>query len=115
MSDDTRPPIEESLFEAPPMAEQERMVEAVLFASAEAVTVAELNARMPHGCDAAEAIAHSSDRLDRIKILDDSYGNVFWEYAGTGTCNNGISNFYGYQAFNIGQLNGVIVLGVPYQ
>lgn len=46
----------ESLFEAPPLAEQERMVEAILFASAEPVSVAELNARMPHGCDASEAL-----------------------------------------------------------
>ena len=46
----------ESLFEAPPMAEQERMVEAILFATAEPVTVAELNARMPHGAEAAEAL-----------------------------------------------------------
>jgi segregation and condensation protein B len=51
MSDKT-----ESLFEAPPQAEQERMVEAVLFASAEPVSLAELNARLPHGCDAAEAL-----------------------------------------------------------
>jgi segregation and condensation protein B len=45
-----------TLFEAPPLAEQERMVEAVLFASAEPVTVAELESRMPHGCDAAQAL-----------------------------------------------------------
>jgi hypothetical protein len=32
---ETPEPIERSLFEAPPMAEQERMVEAILFASAE--------------------------------------------------------------------------------
>ena len=48
---------EQSLFQAPPVAEQERMVEAILFATAEPVTVAELNARMPHGADAAEALA----------------------------------------------------------
>ncbi|MDC1481162.1 SMC-Scp complex subunit ScpB [Ascidiaceihabitans sp.] len=40
------------------MGEQERMVEAILFASAEPVTVREFEARMPHGCDAAEAIVH---------------------------------------------------------
>ncbi|MCA0927312.1 SMC-Scp complex subunit ScpB [Ruegeria profundi] len=45
-----------TLFEAPPMAEQERMVEAVLFASAEPVTIADLEARMPHGSDAAQAV-----------------------------------------------------------
>lgn len=47
---------EESLFEAPLMGEQERMVEAILFASVEPVGIAELNSRMPHGADAKEAI-----------------------------------------------------------
>jgi segregation and condensation protein B len=55
---------EESLFEAPPMGEQERMVEAILFATAEPVTVAALEARMPHGCDAAEALAHLRKRYE---------------------------------------------------
>ncbi len=50
------PETSESLFEAPPMAEQERMVEAVLFASADPVSVADLNARMPHGADAEAAL-----------------------------------------------------------
>ena len=54
----------ESLFEAPPMAEQERMVEAILFASAEPVTVAELNGRMPHGADADEALVHLRKRYE---------------------------------------------------
>lgn len=45
------------LFAAPPLAEQERMVEAMLFASAEPLTAADLAARLPHGCDAAEALA----------------------------------------------------------
>ena len=55
---------EESLFEAPPMAEQERMVEAVLFATAEPVSVKELETRMPHGCDAAEALVHLRKRYE---------------------------------------------------
>ena len=55
---------EESLFEAPPIAEQERMVEAILFASAEPVSVRELNSRMPHGCDAAEALVHLRKRYE---------------------------------------------------
>ncbi len=46
----------ESLFEAPPMAEQERMVEAMLFASADPLDTREMAARMPHGCDPAEAL-----------------------------------------------------------
>ncbi len=55
---------EESLFEAPPLAEQERMVEAILFASAEPVKVAELNARMPHGADGAAAVEQLRKRYD---------------------------------------------------
>ncbi|QYK43269.1 MAG: SMC-Scp complex subunit ScpB [Paracoccaceae bacterium] len=47
---------EPGLFAAPPLAEQERMIEAMLFASAEPVTLADLAARMPHGCDPAEAM-----------------------------------------------------------
>jgi len=55
---------EESLFAAPPMAEQERMIEAVLFASAEPVSLRELEARMPHGCDAGEAMVYLRKRYD---------------------------------------------------
>ena len=55
MSDATDTP-EESLFHAPPLAEQERMVEAMLFASADPLTTREMQGRMPHGCDAAEAM-----------------------------------------------------------
>ena len=53
-----------ALFAAPPMAEQERMVEAILFASAEPVTVREIEARMPHGTDAAEALVHLRRRYE---------------------------------------------------
>jgi len=52
------------LFQAPPMAEQERMVEAVLFASCAPITVHELEARMPHGCDPAEALIHLRRRYE---------------------------------------------------
>lgn len=55
---------EPSLFPAPPIAEQERMVEAMLFASAAPLTLAELAARMPHGCDAAEALAYLRRRYE---------------------------------------------------
>lgn len=57
-------PASESLFDAPPMAEQERMVEAVLFASAEPVSVRDLESRMPHGCDAAEALVRLRKRYE---------------------------------------------------
>ncbi|HHX89909.1 MAG TPA: SMC-Scp complex subunit ScpB [Paracoccus sp.] len=50
------------LFPAPPMAEVERMIEAVLFASAEPVGVAELEARLPQGCDVPEALQHLRSR-----------------------------------------------------
>ncbi len=63
MAEDMDAP-EETLFEAPPMGEQERMVEAILFASAEPVTVQDLNARMPHGSDAAEALVHLRKRYE---------------------------------------------------
>ncbi|MBO9397330.1 SMC-Scp complex subunit ScpB [Shimia sp. R9_2] len=59
-----RPAQEESLFEAPPIAEQERMCEAILFASTEPVSVKEMNDRMPHGCDAAEAVVHLRKRYE---------------------------------------------------
>ena len=54
----------ETLFEAPPAAEQERMVEALLFASARPLTVAELHARLPHGCDAPRALEALRARYD---------------------------------------------------
>ena len=57
-------PIEKTLFDAPPMGEQERMVEAILFAAADPVTLAELVARMPHGADPAEALVHLRKRYD---------------------------------------------------
>lgn len=58
MNDDQQDPVpkEKSLFRAPPLAEQERMIEALLFASTEPVTLAEMEARMPHGSDPAEAL-----------------------------------------------------------
>jgi len=59
---DADPNATPGLFPVPPMAEQERMVEAVLFATAEPVSVAELVKRLPEGCDPAEAISHLRNR-----------------------------------------------------
>ena len=56
MTDTPKPVREESLFRAHPLAEQERMVEAMLFAAARPLSLSEMEARMPHGCDAAEAL-----------------------------------------------------------
>ena len=55
---------EESLFDEPPLAEQERMLEAILFAVAEPVTLREIEARLPHGCDAAEAMVYLRRRYE---------------------------------------------------
>jgi segregation and condensation protein B len=59
---DTAP--NDSLFDAPPLAEQERMVEAVLFASAEPVTEKELTARLPHGSEPAKALVLLEKRFE---------------------------------------------------
>ncbi|MGY6547504.1 MAG: SMC-Scp complex subunit ScpB [Roseinatronobacter sp.] len=61
MSDDapSEPPrAAASLFPVPPMADQERMIEAMLFASADPLTLAQIGARLPQGCDPAEALVH---------------------------------------------------------
>ncbi|WP_374290366.1 SMC-Scp complex subunit ScpB [Paenirhodobacter enshiensis] len=44
------------LFPVPPLAEQERMVEAMLFASAAPLSLRDMERRMPRGCDPAEAL-----------------------------------------------------------
>lgn len=44
-------------FPPPSIEQQERMVEAILFAATMPVNSRDLAARMPHGCDPAEAIA----------------------------------------------------------
>jgi segregation and condensation protein B len=74
---ETNDTTEKTLFEAPPMGEQERMVEAILFATAEPVSVRELAARMPHGCDPAEALARLRKRYEgrgvNIVRVDDAW------------------------------------------
>lgn len=52
------------LFDAPAMGEQERMIEAILFASADPVGVAELAARMPHGAEPAVALEQLRRRYE---------------------------------------------------
>ena len=67
----------ESLFEAPPLVEQERMIEAVLFATSEPLTIKELEGRMPHGCDAAEAMVYLRKRYEgrgvQVMRVGDAY------------------------------------------
>ena len=47
---------QEPLFEAPPLAEQERMVEALLFSATEPLTLRALAERLPSGCDPRGAL-----------------------------------------------------------
>jgi segregation and condensation protein B len=56
--------ITESLFEAPPMAEQERMIEAILFANAKPQSKLQIENRMPHGSDVAEALVNVRKRYN---------------------------------------------------
>lgn len=63
--DETEKPADiESLFEAPPMGEQERMVEAILFAVTEPMTSKQLADRLPHGCEVPEALVHLRKRYE---------------------------------------------------
>ena len=64
-----------NLFEAPSISEQQRMVEAILFASSTPVTVAELKNRMPQGSDPAFAldelkVQYSSRGVNLVKVGD---------------------------------------------
>ena len=59
----------EALFDAPPMAEQERMVEAILFASTEPLSLAQVGERMPHGSDAGAALALLRERYTGRGVL----------------------------------------------
>jgi len=64
-------------FPPPLLDQQERMVEAILFASAVPVTMRDLTARMPDGCDPAEALAALRRRYDgrgvTVEHLGDGY------------------------------------------
>jgi segregation and condensation protein B len=75
---DSAEPIEKSLFESPPLAEQERMIEAMLFASATPLTLAEMQARMPHASDPAEAMVALRRRYEgrgvNLVKIGDAYG-----------------------------------------
>ncbi len=65
------------LFPVPPLAEQERMIEAVLFASAEPVSMADLTRRLPEGCDVAEALAHLRRRYAGRGVVLTRAGDAF--------------------------------------
>jgi len=66
-----------SLFEAPPMAEQERMIEAILFATDRPLSIAQIAERMPHGSEPAEAMVHLRRRYEgrgvQVQKIGDAY------------------------------------------
>ena len=64
MSEPTQDSNIESLFEAPPMAEQERMIEAILFAVTEPMTSKQIADRLPHGCEVPEALVYLRKRYE---------------------------------------------------
>ena len=70
-------PDNDSLFEAPPMAEQERMVEAILFATADPVSIKELLGRLPHGSDPAQALVYLRKKYEgrgvQLVRIEDAY------------------------------------------
>lgn len=57
--------------------QQERMVEAILFASATPVTMRDLAARMPEGCDPAEAMAALRRRYEGRGVVVEHLGDGY--------------------------------------
>ncbi len=57
MNDTTRAFVADPAFAIPPLPEQERMVEAMLFASPAPLSARDLAERLPTGCDVGEALA----------------------------------------------------------
>ncbi|EDQ04787.1 Segregation and condensation protein B [Sulfitobacter indolifex] len=76
MSEDVKTK-EKKLFDAPSLAEQERMIEAVLFASSEPITLRELEDRLPRGSDVGEAMAFLRHRYQgrgvQVMKVGDAY------------------------------------------
>ena len=64
MNDTPRNFLADGAFALPPMPEQERMVEAVLFASSAPLSAREIAERLPRGCDVPEALAGLRRRYD---------------------------------------------------
>lgn len=64
-------------FPPPPMTEQERMVEAVLFASASPVSIRDLADRLPVGCDPAEAVAGLRRRYEGCGVTLERIGDGY--------------------------------------
>lgn len=64
MNDEAGRELFEAAFAVPALGEQERMLEAVLFASREPLSTRALEERLPRGCDVGEALAGLVRRYD---------------------------------------------------
>ena len=73
----TDAPSQERLFDAPPAAEQERMLEAILFASAEPMRLPEIAARMPEGSDPARVLDALHRRYEGRGIALERRGDAY--------------------------------------
>lgn len=67
---------EDSPF-APPIAEQVRMLEAMLFSSSQPLTLAEMSSRMPRGCEAAIAMERLRSMYEGRGIVLEASGDGF--------------------------------------
>ncbi len=74
--DDLYQPIDSVDF-SPAMAEQERMVEAILFAASEPMTVSQIGNRMPIGCDPVPALARLVKRYEGRGVRLSRVGNAW--------------------------------------
>ncbi len=74
MSDPNATP---GLWPIPPLPEQERMVEAILFASAAPLTATEIARRLPEGCDAAEALRRLALRYTGRGVVLERAGDSY--------------------------------------
>jgi segregation and condensation protein B len=70
-------PEQASLFGVPPDSEQERMVEAMLFASPEPLSLTEMEARMPEGCNARLALVALQSRYEGRGVRIVEVGGVW--------------------------------------
>ena len=61
---DAAPEADRLPFAPPPAAEQERMVEAILFAAPEPLSPPQIAARLPHGCDVSATLAALQARYE---------------------------------------------------
>lgn len=64
-------------FAPPSLAQQERMVEAILFAAAQPLSLREIGARMPVGCDPAEALAALRRAYDGRGVVLERTGDAY--------------------------------------